>query len=102
MRGSDLDRLLRAAGQCDEPGSHAPFGFDTRVVALWRGSRGEVANRLAELTRLVRRIAISAAIVTVISGVGAYWQLSANDEEAEPLTNTYAIADTAIETGIFQ
>ena len=37
-----IDRLLRSAAQGNEDVSPAvPFGFDTRVVALWRAERGE-------------------------------------------------------------
>ena len=34
---ADLDRLLRAAAASAQPElTQAPFGFETRVVALWR------------------------------------------------------------------
>jgi hypothetical protein len=102
MHDSDLDRLLRSAARADEPAATPPFGFDTRVVANWRASTRDAARSGGELTRLVRRIVIAAAFVTVFSGVGAYWQLSENDETADASTNAYAIADTAIETGVFQ
>jgi hypothetical protein len=101
-RESDLDRLLRAAAENREPAADAPFGFDTRIVGLWRASRAEGAAGARELARLVRRIVAVAAIVTVFSGIGAYWEVSANEDAAEPSTNAYAIADTAIESGLFQ
>ncbi|MBO0694658.1 MAG: hypothetical protein J2P56_01010, partial [Verrucomicrobia bacterium] len=48
-----LDRLLRSAA---EPGDEAPvempFGFDTRVVALWR-AMGVKPNGVAALLRRV-------------------------------------------------
>ncbi len=35
-----LDRLLRSAAQVREGAEPAmPFGFDTRVIALWRAAR---------------------------------------------------------------
>ena len=48
---SDLDpklaRLLRAAGQNGhETSAEMPFGFDTRVVALWRAGTGNGLNGL--------------------------------------------------------
>lgn len=101
-RDSDLDRLLRSAAKADEPPASVPFGFDTRVVALGRGARGDNAAGIRELAQLVRRIVLVAAVVTVFSGVGAYWELSENEDAGEPLTNEYAIADTAIESGLFQ
>ena len=37
MKNEQIDRLLRSAAQADEEVPAAmPFGFDTRVVALWR------------------------------------------------------------------
>jgi hypothetical protein len=103
MRDSDLDRLLRSAAKADDSASTSvPFGFDTRVIASWRASARDSTRAGGELTRLVRRIVIAAAVVTVFSGVGAYWQLTENDDAAEPLTNAYALADTAIEKGVFQ
>ena len=36
MKNDDIDRLLRSAAQRGEEQPTAmPFGFDTRVVALW-------------------------------------------------------------------
>ena len=50
-----IDRLLRAAALAKEEAPlDAPFGFDTRVVALWRAK--EKAASLG-LVRLVRRVA---------------------------------------------
>jgi hypothetical protein len=100
-RDSDLDRLLRAAANGDEPEATAPFGFDTRVVAQWRAG-GETNGGARELIRLVRRVAVGAAIVITFASAGAYWQFSESEDDAEPLTNAYAIADNAIESGFFQ
>ena len=37
MKDEKIDRLLRSAAQADDQTEAAmPFGFDTRVVALWR------------------------------------------------------------------
>ena len=37
MKDHEIDRLLRSAAQAPEEVPVAmPFGFDTRVVALWR------------------------------------------------------------------
>lgn len=100
MREADdkLERLLRAARGGEEPRSNAPFGFDTRVVARWRERR----NSAPELLRLVRRVALVAAIVTALASSAAYWELARDEEAAEPDGNVYAIADTAIEAGVFQ
>lgn len=102
MRDSDLNRLLCSAAKSREPSTSVPFGFDTRVMALWRASKAERGESAGEISRLVRRIVIAAAIVTVFSGIGAYRELSENEETGEPSTNVYAIADTAIERGLFE
>lgn len=99
---SSLDRLLRSAARNDESAPQTPFGFDTRVVALMRAARGETGGVLQEFARVVRRIAVVAVVVTAFAGVGAYWQLAENEDENEPLTNAYAIADTAIDADLLQ
>jgi hypothetical protein len=98
LTGNDLDRLLRsAAGAPGEGTPEVPFGFETRVVALWR-SGGTNANDLAELTRFVRRAGVIAAAVLVMAGAGAYRQLRENAALSLPQANEYAIADSAIQT----
>lgn len=102
MQDSELDRLLRAAANRDDPAATAPFGFDTRVVAQWRATREQGGGFAREFAAVLRRIAVGAAMVTVVATIGAYWQLSENEDAAEPLTNAYALADNAIESGLFQ
>lgn len=102
MRDSDLERLLRAAAKSEELDVTTPFGFDTRVVARWRASRGENVGVAREFAALLRRVAVGAAIVAIVASAGAYWQVSENEDAGEPLTNAYAIADNAIESGVFQ
>lgn len=99
---SDLERLLHAAARADEPAATAPFGFDTRVVALWRSGGGERSFFANEFARLLRRVAIGAAVLMAVATVGAYWQVTENEDESEPLTNAYAIADSAIDSGWLQ
>jgi hypothetical protein len=96
--GNDLDRLLRsAAGVSGEAAPEAPFGFETRVVALWRAG-GASANDLADVTRFVRRAGLIAAAVLVLAGVGAYRQFNESSALSSPQANEYAIADSAIQT----
>jgi hypothetical protein len=97
---SKLDRILRSAAsvQNDEP-AQPPFGFETRVVAL---SRITKANGSGELARFVRRVAILAIIVTLVTSVGTYRQVTEDEEVGESLSNEYAIADSAIETEVLQ
>jgi hypothetical protein len=96
--GNDLDRLLRsAAGVPEEAAPEIPFGFDTRVVALWR-SGGASANDLADVARFVRRAGLIAAAVLVLAGAGAYRQFRENVALSTPQANEYAIADSAIQT----
>ena len=94
----DMDRLLRsAAGAPGDPTPELPFGFETRVVALWQSGRAS-ANDLAELTRFVRRAGVIAGAVLILAGAGAYRQLRENAALSMPQANEYAFADSAIQT----
>src|SRR5450631_3137859 len=69
-----IDRLLRSAAQGNEDVSPAvPFGFDTRVVALWRAERPPGNSN--GLARLLRRVAFTAASVIVISSAAALYEI---------------------------
>jgi hypothetical protein len=89
-----IDRLLRAAALAKEEASlDAPFGFDTRVVALWRAKEAASLG----LVRLVRRVALIAVAVAVVAGAGAYREAGQSRESSEPVANEFAIADSAIQ-----
>ena len=89
-----IERLLRSAMQPREEASAAmPFGFDTRVVALWRAGR-KTPNGL---TPLLRRIALISAAVIVASTIAAVREVVQSREIGESLTNEFAIADSAIQ-----
>jgi hypothetical protein len=95
-----LDRLLRSAALASEDASlEAPFGFDTRVVALWRA--GEEGASLS-LARFIRRVAFVAAAVTIVAGAGAYRESNQSLEKSEPFANEFAIADSAIQDEFLQ
>lgn len=94
---ADLDRLLRSAANVLEPSPEAPYGFETRVIALWHAGNGR-ANEAAELTRFLWRIGAVACAVLILASVGAYRQFSENEDRTTPQTNEYAIADSAIQT----
>lgn len=96
-RDRDLFRLLRSAAGAPGAIPEAPFGFDTRVVALWRAANGET-NGAGELTRFVRRIGVLALVVLALASAGAYRQFADYQQRSTPTTNEYAIADTAIQT----
>ena len=94
-RESELQRLLRAArGESSAP--EMPYGFDTRVVALARATQRGGRREAPAMARLFTRIASAAIIVAVFASAATYWQLEENDELAEPLSNAYAMVDTAI------
>ena len=93
----NLDRLLRAAGKGEAAPAEMPFGFDTRVVALWRSQRTKGDS--GDVARWFRRIGAMAVVVTAFAAAGAYSQLDDDNDLGSPLTNAYAIADNAIETG---
>ena len=94
MKYEKIDRLLRSAAQArEETPSTMPFGFDTRVVALWRAA----APRLNGVASIVRRVAVLSAAVIVISTIAAIREASQNREISESFTNEFAIADSAIQ-----
>ena len=104
MKGADadLDRLLRSAAKAVGPSTpEAPYGFETRVIALWRAGHGR-ANDAAELTRFLRRIRAVAFAVLALASAVAYQQFNENEERTTPQTNEYAIADSAIQTEFSQ
>jgi hypothetical protein len=89
-----IDRLLRSASEAREDVPAAmPFGFDTRVVALWRAN----AKKPNGVTPLLRRIALLAAAVIVVSSIAAVREAGQSREIGESLTNEFAIADSAIQ-----
>ena len=94
MKNENIDRLLRSAAQADEePPAEIPFGFDTRVVALWRADTPK-ANGVMQL---LRRVAVLSIAVIVISTIAAVREAKQSREIRESLTNEFAIADSAIQ-----
>ena len=94
MKDHEIDRLLRSAAKTgDEARAEMPFGFDTRVVALWR-ALGVKPNAIASL---LRRVALLSAAVIAISTLAAVRELKQNREQSNDFTNEFAIADTAIQ-----
>jgi hypothetical protein len=101
-RDADLDRLLRSAANAPEGSApEAPFGFDTRVVSLWRAGNGRAIDA-ADLTRFLRRIGVVAFAVLTLASAGAYQLFNDNEERTAPQSNEYAIADSAIQTEFSQ
>jgi len=94
MKNEQIDRLLQSAAQADEGIPAAmPFGFDTRVVALWRASMPK-ANGVMQL---LRRVAVLSMAVIVISTVAAIREANQSREIRESFANEFAIADSAIQ-----
>jgi hypothetical protein len=90
----EIDRLLRSAAQAHEEVPAAmPFGFDTRVVALWRAA----APKANGVMSFLRRVALLSAAVIVISTIAAVREASQSRDIGESFTNEFAIADTAIQ-----
>ena len=93
-----IERLLRSAAQAgDEVATTPPFGFETRVVALWRS--GDKPNGLVSL---LRQVALLSAVVLIISTVATVREAGRNREVGDSITNEFAIADTAIQTEFSQ
>jgi hypothetical protein len=94
MKNQNIDRLLRSAAQAgEEAPAVMPFGFDTRVVALWHGAIPKPNG----VTSLLRRVALLSAAVIVISTLAAIREVRQSREQSNDFTNEFAIADTAIQ-----
>jgi hypothetical protein len=95
-----LQRLFRSAAQVpDQTDSSVPFGFETRVVALWRAN-GNAGNN--GIGRLVRRVAVLAAAVILVSSAAAFREFRDARDIVDPDSNEFAIADTAIDNEFYQ
>jgi len=99
MKNEKIDRLLRSAAQAgeDDP-PPMPFGFDTRVLALWRAR----ALKPNGVTSLLRRVAILSAAIIVVSTIAAVQEARENREIGDSFANEYAIADSAIQAEFSQ
>jgi len=94
MKNEQIDRLLRSAAQADhESAAEMPFGFDTRVVALWRAATPNGNG----VMRLLRRVAVLSAAVIVVSTIAAVREANQSREIRESFANEFAIADSAIQ-----
>jgi hypothetical protein len=94
MKNEQIDRLLRSAAQGDEEvPAEMPFGFDTRVVALWRAGTPK-ANGVMQL---LRRVAVLSIAVIIISTIAAVREANQSREIRESFTNEFAFADSAIQ-----
>ena len=94
MKDHEVDRLLRSAAQAsNEAAVEMPFGFDTRVVALWRA----MADKPNGIASLLRRVAVFSAVVIAISTLAAVREIKQSKEQYNDFTNEVAIADTAIQ-----
>jgi hypothetical protein len=95
-----IDRLLRSAAQArEEVPAAMPFGFDTRVAALWLAQEEAAA---IGLTHLIRAVALIAAVVMAVAAAGTYLEATATRDTDEPFSNEYVIADSAIQTELLQ
>jgi len=94
MKNQHIDRLLRSASQVtEELPAEMPFGFDTRVVALWRAG----APMTNGVMQLLRRVAVLSIAVIVISTIAAFREANQSREIRESFANEFAIADSAIQ-----
>jgi hypothetical protein len=94
-RNEKLERLLRSAAAAGEEkvATEAPFGFDTRVVALWRAG----ANKPNGLAGLLRRVTLLSAAVLVISTGAVFWEVQQSRDLSDLSSNEFAIADSVIQ-----
>jgi|GEM_PF-415443 len=97
-RDTDLDRLLRSAAKAEKAfAEEAPYGFEARVVSLWRAGHSP-RDDVADLTQFLRRTGVIAFAVLILASAAAYQQFSDNAGRAFPPDNEYAIADSEIQT----
>lgn len=102
MNNRDLERLLESAAKAPaDERVEMPFGFDTRMVALWRSS-GNGNGMMRTVSVLVRRVALLATAVIVVAGAGVYVQANRNNDLNEPSANEFAIADSVIQDEVSQ
>ncbi|MGI8431239.1 MAG: hypothetical protein ACR2MW_02970 [Chthoniobacterales bacterium] len=89
MNPSPIDRLLRSAASVPAaPGAEMPFGFDTRVLALWRAS---LAANPAAIMQMLRRVVFMALALIILASAGAYREWRLDDP-----SDDYALTDSAI------
>jgi hypothetical protein len=94
MKSERIDRLLHSAAQAEQKVPAAmPFGFDTRVVALWRSSTPKTNG----VMQLLRSVAVLSVAVIVISTIAAIREANQSREIRESFANEFAIADSAIQ-----
>jgi hypothetical protein len=94
MKSERIDRLLQSAAQAEQKVPAAmPFGFDTRVVALWRSSTPKTNG----VMQLLRSVAVLSVAVIVISTIAAIREANQSREIRESFANEFAIADSAIQ-----
>ena len=94
MKNEHIDRLLRSAAQAHkEVPAAMRFGFDTRVVALWRAG----APKANGVLQLLRRVAVMSIAIIVISTIAAIREANQSREIRESFANEFAIADSAIQ-----
>lgn len=98
---ADLDRLLRSASTASPFAPEVPYGFETRVVALWRAGIVS-ADDAVELAQFLRRIGVIAVVVLTIASVSVFRQFNDIEARTVPHTNEYAIVDSAIQTEFSQ
>ena len=99
-RNIHLTRLLKlAAAAKEEADVNVPFGFETRVIAGWREVK---LSGNGDLARFIRHVALTAIAITILAGVATYRQVNEDDEISEPLTNDYALVDSAIQRQLLQ
>jgi hypothetical protein len=94
MKNEQINRLLQSAAQAEEEvPAPMPFGFDTRVVALWRAG----APKANGVMQLLRPVAVLSIAVIVISTIAAIREANQSREIRESFANEFAIADSAIQ-----
>src|SRR2546430_16580275 len=99
MKDHEIDRLLRSAAQAtaDEIPAEMPFGFDTRVAALWNA----LAAKPNGIASLLRRVGLLSAAGIAVSALAPPREIKHSREPCNDYTNHSANPGTAIQGACF-
>ena len=83
-----FERLLRGAAQVRRPlASGAPFGVESKTIAFWRSLPGGEGDLYSFLLPLLRRAALCACLLMLLSIAFSYRALLTSEEEDGLLAN---------------
>lgn len=83
-----LERLLNSAARAPQPvPGEAPFAVESRVLARWRTSPGGAGDLAHMLLPLLRRAALCACLLMLLSIAFSYRTILTGDNDETTLAN---------------